>query len=395
MQRARRERYLEHLKSGMNFTQAAQAVGVSKRTGKVWRNGRTRSGGRDERASVDRYSGGMDEPKKVDGYHLSQDERIEIADMLRQGRSLRQIAARLGRSPSTISREVRGNTGPTGEYGPHRAQQTGSVRLRRPKPAKIASNPALRAIVRGKLDARWSPEQISGWLRGEFPDNGGMRVCHETIYRAIYVQARGELRRDVAKCLRTGRAKRRPQGDTASRRPRFREPMAMVSERPAEVADRAVPGHREGDLICGAASRSAIGALVERTTRFCILPRLPDGHGAEQVQQAIIRKMGRLPEPVRNSLTWDQGAELALHEGITAALDMDVYFCDPHSPWQRGTNESTNGLLRRYFPKGTDLSVYPEAYLDAVAEELNDRPRKTLGFKKPSEEFVRLIEAAA
>ena len=392
MQRARRGRYLEHLKSGMSFTQAARAVGVSKRTGKVWRNGRTRSGGRDERASVDWYSGGMDEPKKVDGYYLSQDERIEIADMLRQGRSLRQIADRLGRSPSTISREVRGNAGPTGEYGPYRAQQMSSARLRRPKPAKIASSPALRALVQGKLDARWSPEQISGWLKAEFPDNGGMRVCHETIYQAIYVQARGELRRDVAKCLRTGRAKRRPQGDTASRRPRFREPMVMVSERPAEVEDRAVPGHWVGDLICGAANRSAIGTLVERTTRFCILLHLPDGHGAEQVQQAIIKKMGRLPGLMRNSLTWDQGAELALHKRVSTALGMDVYFCDPHSPWQRGTNENTNGLLRQYFPKGTDLSVYPEAYLDAVAEELNDRPRKTLGFRKPSEEFVRLIE---
>lgn len=222
-----------------------------------------------------------------------------------------------------------------------------------------------------------------------------MSACHETIYQAIYVQARGELRRDVARCLRSGRARRRPRGDAASRRPRFREPMVMISERPAEAEDRAVPGHWEGDLITGAANKSAIGTLVERTTRFTMLLHLPDGHSSEQVQEAIVKKMGRLPELMRNSLTWDQGSELALHGRISAALDMDVYFCDPHSPWQRGTNENTNGLLRQYFPKGTDLSVYPERYLDAVAEELNDRPRKTLGFKKPSEEFVRLIEGAA
>lgn len=395
MQRARRGRYLEHLRNGMDLAQAAKAVGVSKRTGKVWRNGRTRSSGRDERALVDWYSGDMEKPKRVDGYYLSQDERIEIADMLRRGHSMRQIAERLGRSPSTISREVRANAGPTGEYGPYRAQQMSSDRLRRPKPAKIASNPELRALVQERLDARWSPEQISGWLRSEFPGDGGMNVCHETIYQAIYVQARGELRRDVARCLRSGRARRRPRGDAASRRPRFREPMVMISERPAEAEDRAVPGHWEGDLITGAANKSAIGTLVERTTRFTMLLHLPDGHSSEQVQEAIVKKMGRLPELMRNSLTWDQGSELALHGRISAALDMDVYFCDPHSPWQRGTNENTNGLLRQYFPKGTDLSVYPERYLDAVAEELNDRPRKTLGFKKPSEEFVRLIEGAA
>ena len=395
MQEARRRKYLELVSGGTNFTRAAEAVGVSKRTGKVWRNGRTRSTGRNERALVDWYRGDMEEPKKIDGYYLSQDERIAIADGLRAGESIRTIAARLGRSPSTVSREVRSNAGPTGGYGPYRAQQMSSARLRRPKPAKIASNPELRALIQERLDARWSPEQISGWLRAEFPHNEGMNVCHETIYQAIYVQARGELRRDVAKCLRQGRAKRRPRGDVAARRPRFREPMVMISERPAEVADRAVPGHWEGDLITGAANKSAIGTLVERTTRFCILLHLPDGHGAEQVQDAIVKKMARLPELMLNSLTWDQGSELARHKKIGAALGMQVYFCDPHSPWQRGTNENTNGLLRQYFPKGTDLSAYSEDYLDAVAEELNDRPRKTLGYRKPSEEFVRLIEAAA
>ena len=212
-----------------------------------------------------------------------------------------------------------------------------------------------------------------------------MHVCAETIYQAIYVQAKGELKKDVIKALRSGRAQRRPHGQTDSRKPRFREPMIMISERPAEVEDRAIPGHWEGDLICSAANKSAIGTLVERSTRFTILLHLPDGHDAKHVQQAVIRKMQYLPKLLRNSLTWDQGSELALHKRISTTLDMQVYFRDPHSPWQRGTNENTNGLLRQYFPKGTDLSAYPEDHLDAVAEELNDRPRKTLGYRKPSE----------
>ena len=206
------------------------------------------------------------------------------------------------------------------------------------------------------------------------------------------MQSKGQLKRDIEAKLRSGRASRRPRSAADGRKPRFRDPMVMIGERPAEVEDRAVPGHWEGDLITGAANKSAIGTLVERTTRFAILLHLPDGHGAEQVQDAIVRKMARLPELMLNSLTWDQGSELARHKKIGAALDMQVYFCDPHSPWQRGTNENTNGLLRQHFPKGTDLSVCPEGYLDAVAEELNDRPRKTLGFMKPSELFLKLMD---
>ncbi|WP_220269977.1 IS30 family transposase, partial [Slackia isoflavoniconvertens] len=200
--------------------------------------------------------------------------------------------------------------------------------------------------------------------------------------------------RDIEAKLRSGRASRRPRSAADGRKPRFRDPMVMIGERPAEVEDRAVPGHWEGGLITGAANKSAIGTLVERATRFTMLLHLPDGHGAEQVQDAIVRKMARLPELMLNSLTWDQGSELARHKKIGAALDMQVYFCDPHSPWQRGTNENTNGLLRQYFPKGTDLSVCPEGHLDAVAEELNDRPRKTLGFMKPSELFLKLIDGS-
>lgn len=243
------------------------------------------------------------------------------------------------------------------------------------------------------LRRHWSPEQISGRPKAMFPDNGDMHANVETIHQATYLQARGGLRQELKRAMRQGRTTRGPQGGQG-RKPRFREPMVMISERPPEIEDRAVPGHREGDLITGSRNQSAIGTLVERTTRFTILLHLPHGHDAEHVQRAIIDKMQGLPELLRNSLTWDQGAELALRKRIGASLDMAVYFCDPHSPWQRGTNENTNGLPRQYFPKGTDLSVHPEDYLDAVAEELNDRPRKTLGFMKPSEKIIELLDAA-
>ena len=379
----------------MNFTQAAHAVGVSKRTGKVWRNGRTRSTGRNERPLVDRYAGRMGLER--DGQagtrrHLSEDERIEIADLVQAGEGVRAIARRLGRSPSTISRELRRNAHPRdGVYRPRRAHQIARSRRPRPKPRKIRPGTALYDYVAAGLEHHWSPEQISRRMLLDFSDNEAMRACHETIYQAIYVQGRGELRKDLVKALRKGHAARRPRNDGQCRRPRFREPMVMISERPDDVADRAVPGHWEGDLICGTANRSAIGTLVERTTRYTLLLALPDGHNAEHVQQAIIDKMGRLPRPLLNSLIWDQGGELALHRRITAALDMQVYFCDPHSPWQRSTNENTNGLLRQYFPKGTDLSGYSQDYLDAVADELNDRPRKTLDWAKPAERIIELF----
>lgn len=395
-QAARREHYLALMATGLNSTAAARMVGVSKRTGKVWRNGRTRTSGRNEAPAVDWYRGDMPTPKPVDGRYLNQDERLTIADGIRAGDSLRAIARRLGRNVSTISREITANRHPvTGRYEPHRAQQLSTARLARPKASKIAANPDLLAAIREKLIAHWSPEQISAWLKAAFPDNEAMRAAPETIYQAIYVQAKGELKLDVKQALRTGRAKRRPQGQAGERKPRFREPMVMISQRPAEVADRAIPGHWEGDLIIGANSQSAIGTLVERSTRFAILLHLPDRHDAETVQNAIVAKLQHLPKLLRNSLTWDQGSELAHHANIKAALDMDVYFCDPHSPWQRGTNENTNGLLRQYFPKGTDLSQFTEAYLDAVADELNDRPRKTLGWSKPSEKILELITPAA
>jgi len=236
-----------------------------------------------------------------------------------------------------------------------------------------------------------SPEQISHRLVKDFPDDQGMRVSHETIYQALYFQARGGLKREVAQALRSGRTRRKPHRSPDQRTHRFIDPMIMISERPAEIEDRAVPGHWEGDLIVGAHSKSAIGTVVERTTRFVMLLHLPDDHGALAVQEAIVAKMAALPAILRKTLTWDQGSEMANHIAIAAAAQLDIYFCDPHSPWQRGTNENTNGLLRQYFAKGTDLSVFPADYLDYVATKLNTRPRKTLGWKTPAEALDELL----
>ena len=357
---------------GMNFTRAAHAVGVSKRAGKVWCDGRTRATGRNERASMDRHRSAMDKPKRIHARHLNQEERIPIADRPRPGDSIRAIARPPGRDPGTVGREAERNGNPgTGDCEPCRARQKAADRPKRPKPRKAADGTPLRAGIPAGLRRHWSPERISGRPKAMFPDNGDMRASVETIC----LQAGGGLKQEPKRAVGQGRTARRPQGGQG-RKPRFREPMVMISERPPEIEDRAVPGHWEGDLITGSRNKSAIGTLVERTTRFTILPHLPDGHDAEHARQAIIDKMQHLPKLLRNSLTWDQGAELALHKRIGASLDMAVYFCDPHSPWQRGTNENTNGLLRQYFPKGTDPSVYPEDHLDAVAEELNDRPRK-------------------
>lgn len=393
MQAVRRQRYVELLDQGLNFTQAAHAVGVSKRTGKVWRNGRTRATGRNEKPLVHWYPKDV-EPKQqaLSGRYLDEYERLLIADLKRDGKSLRAIASRLGRSVSTISRELRRNAQDDGDYLPHVAHRQAARRARRPKERKLQEGTPLYEYVLAGLRKHWSPEEISHRLRQDYPDNGAMRVCHETIYQAIYVQPKGELRKMLSTALRKGRAVRVPRNGRKERQ-RFREPMVMISQRPPEVADRAIPGHWEGDLICGANNRSAIATLVERSTRYTILCALPDGHDAEHVQDAIITKMRTLPAPLLNSLTWDQGVELALHRKISAATGMDVYFCDPHSPWQRGTNENTNGLLRQYFPKGTDLSVYSQEYLDAVADELNDRPRKTLDWDKPAERIIELLNS--
>jgi IS30 family transposase len=317
---------------------------------------------------------------------LSTVEREEISRGLRAGESLRQIAARLNRAPSTVSREVGANGGRR-QYRAWRAEARAVRRARRPRLAKLARNPSLRQSVERLLGARWSPQQIAWQLRQDHPDQPEMWVSHETIYQSLFVQGRGALRAELTRCLRTGRARRRPQGRLSHHIP----DMVLISERPAEVDDRAVPGHWEGDLIIGRASRSAIGTLVERQTRFVMLVALPHGRTAEAVRVALAERILALPVELRRSLTWDRGTEMAEHVRFTIDTGVQVYFCDPHSPWQRGSNENTNGLLRQYFPKGTDLSAHSQAHLDAVARELNGRPRQTLGWLKPSEALAKVL----
>lgn len=381
--------------------------------------------------------------KPLSGRYLSFAEREEIAILHAQGQGVRAIARQLDRPPCTISRELRRNAARrhgAPEYRATTAQWRADQSARRPKPAKLAINPILRDYVQDRLAGMiatpdgmrlvgpkvvwkgrravhrqnrrwataWSPEQISRRLRLDFPEDEMMRISHEAIYQALYVQGRGALRRELSACLRTGRALRMPRVRTRRQGRSFVSSEIMISQRPAEAADRAVPGHWEGDLIMGLGS-SAIGTLVERTTRFTMLlhlPRVTDhgreagerpalaGHGAEAVCDAITRAIFTMPEQLRRSLTWDQGAELAQHARLTIDADLQVYFCDPHSPWQRGTNENTNGLLRQYFPKGTDLSAHSADDLEAVALALNTRPRKTLGWKTPAETLDELFRVS-
>jgi len=328
------------------------------------------------------------------GRYLCATERETIALAHAAGQGVRDIARTLGRNASTISRELKRNSSVRRPvtYRPLLAQHKAEVRAARRKLSRLATNQRLHDEVDRRLQRRDSPEQIARRLPLDFPDEPEMWVSHETIYQALYIQGRGALRRELTACLRTGRAVRKPRRRADGRRERIKDKV-MIAERPAEVEDRAVPGHWEGDLIIGAGSASAIGTLVERTTRFTMLLHLPDDHGAEAVSAAIIEEMTRLPEHLRRSLTWDQGIELANHMQITVAADLPIFFCDPHSPWQRGTNENTNGLLRQYFAKGTDLSGYPRAYLDYVAAELNSRPRKTLDWRTPAEALAELLQS--
>lgn len=325
---------------------------------------------------------------------LSLAEREQIADLRRDGQSLRAIGRALGRNASTIKREIDRNATANGPYQPHTAHRHAATRRPRPRDAKLAAAGALRTYVAERLRERWSPEQISQTLPVVFPDDATMRVSTETIYQAIYVQARGGLKREVVAALRSGRTRRTPHRSSEHRTHRFVEPMVMISERPAEVADRAVPGHWEGDLILGAGNRSAILTLVERRTRYVLLGHLPAGHTAEAVRDVLVSVIGTLPVHLRASLTWDQGAEMAEHRAFSIATNVPVYFCDPASPWQRGTNENTNGLLRQYFPKGTDLSVHTPAELERVAHQLNQRPRKTLSWATPAQRLQRLIDSS-
>ena len=432
-QRENRRRFWAAIALGRSSEAAAIELGVSQAVGARWF----------------REAGGM--PPKIfapsskppSERYLSFAEREEIALLRAQGCGVRETARRLGRDASTISRELRRNAATRGgglEYRATTAQWHAERAARRPKRAKLAENAVLRQYVQDRLAGEvvgpggaavcgpvvpwkgrrhgprqhrrwaraWSPEQIARRLPLDFPDDETMRISHEAIYQALYVQGRGALRRELTACLRTGRALRVPRA--RSRGQSHVSPEIMISERPAEVADRAVPGHWEGDLILGLGS-SAIGTLVERTTRFTMLlhlPRMPGhgdgervkngpalaGHGAAAVRDAITRTITTLPEQLRRSLTWDQGAELSQHAQLRIDTGVQVYFCDPHSPWQRGTNENTNGLLRQYFPKGTDLSAHSAEALAAVAATLNGRPRRALGWRTPTEAFDELLRSA-
>jgi transposase, IS30 family len=387
-----RAAYFQLMQRGLSSREACRIVGIDVRTGKKWRNGQ-HSPGIGKKAVPPIY---REAPPSGPFRYLREDDRILIADRLREKTTVRAIAVELGRSPSTVSREIRRNRHPVnGQYRPHAAQARADARRPRPKTSKIVGSPELHQVVQHHLGRKRSPEQIAALLRRDFRDRPEMHVVHETIYQALYVQGRGALRRELAQALRTGRTMRKPRRQTQRRQPRFTHPMVMISERPAEAQDRAVPGHWEGDLILGKDSASAIGTLVERATRFVMLVHLPAGRTAEAVRDALIDTVADLPAHLKRSLTWDQGCEMAAHHAFSIATDIPVYFCDPASPWQRGSNENTNGLLRQYFPKGTDLAAHTRDHLNAVAAELNDRPRKTLGWETPAERLSKLLATAS
>ena len=319
--------------------------------------------------------------------HLSASDREEILLGLQRRESMSEIARGLGKAPSTVTREVKANGG-RDAYRVWPAHLRARECTLRPKPAKLTKGP-LRDKVTMWLKELWSPEEIANRLRLDYPDDRAMRVSHETIYQSLYVQGRGELRRELARCLRSGRAKRRPQGRVKKSGPVAN--MVMISERPAEVEDRCVPGHWEGDLIIGKGDASAVGTLVERTTRFVLLLHLEGDHGALAVEAAMRKAIATLPKELMRSVTWDQGSEMASHLNFTIATGVPIYFCDPHSPWQRGSNENTNGLLRQYMPKGTDLSKFSATDLAEIQRSLNGRPRKTLGYMMPKEKLAELV----
>jgi IS30 family transposase len=316
-------------------------------------------------------------------------EREEISRSVATGQSIRSVAARLGRAPSTISREIMRNGGQEC-YRANQADQAAWDRAHRPKTCRLVEDRTLAHIVAGKLQLLWSPEQIAGWLKHTYPDDEAFQVSHETIYRSLYIQARGALKKELLQHLRRTRAMRRSRHHTQKTddHGRIRDTVS-ISERPATVEDRAVPGHWEGDLLCGTNS-SQIATLVERHTRYVMLVKVAS-KDSETVTDALIKNARKLPQELYKTLTWDRGSEMADHKRFTLATDIKVYFCDPHNPWQRGTNENTNGLLRQYFPKGTDISAYSQAHLNAVARRLNSRPRKTLNYETPAERFGQSV----
>lgn len=337
-----------------------------------------------------RTSGGISPPPRCRRpQSLTLRERTEISRRISANESIRAIASALGRSPSTVSREVARNGGRE-RYCAETAEAAGQERARRPKPCKLALNGQLRRIVARKLGQKWSPEQIAGWLRRTYPDDESLQVSHETIYRTLYIQARGALKKELLQHLRSRRLMRHSRYATTKGQPRGQIIDAVsISERPPEVEDRAVPGHWEGDLICGT-QNTHVATLVERHSRYTILVKL-HGKDTTTVVSALIRQMRNLPEELRQSLTWDRGPEMAQHKRFTVATDLQVYFCDPQSPWQRGSNENTNRLLRQYLPKGTDLSVHSQADLNKIARQLNTRPRKTLGFITPADKLQESV----
>jgi IS30 family transposase len=331
----------------------------------------------------------------VPGPRLDVTEREQVLVGIKLEEKAREIARRLGRSASTISREITAGGG-RARYLATRAHEQARERAKRPKPGALARRPWLIELVTAELEAGWSPQQIAQRLRLQYPDDPRWWVSHEAIYQALYLQGRGELRRELTEALRTGRTRRYPKGAKPGRgsKGKIVDPVP-ITERPAEAADRAVPGHWEGDLILGRNNRSQVGVLVERTTRFVVLLHLPADRRAETVRDAIAAKITELPAALRRSLTWDQGKEMARHHSFTVATGVPVYFCDPHSPWQRGTAENTNGLLRQYLPRSEDLSRYSAAQLDAIADSLNTRPRQTLGWLFPSEAYAAAVATTA
>jgi transposase, IS30 family len=368
---------LDHLAAGMNPSQASRAAGVSLAFA----------------YGLHHKMGGVYRPPGVtySARYLDREERYELARLREAGLSVRQVAARLGRAPSTVCRELARNADPrTGGYQPERAHRLAWERQRRPKPSKLARNPVLRGEVQKMLTRRYSPEQASGRLQVDYPDDPAMRVSHETIYQSIYLYPRGGLKRELQVHLRSGRGTRQRRGRRETRGKIIGA--VPIGQRPPEASGRLVPGHHEGDLVMGsAASNSAVGTIVERTTGYLTLLPLPHGHTADAVAGAVIARLSQYPGWFARTLTWDRGTEMARHARVTAETGVAVYFADPHAPWQRGSNENLNGLLREYLPKGTDLSIYTPAQLQDIEDQLNDRPRKRFGYHTPREQLAKLL----
>ena len=384
-----RVRYIELSRRGMNNAEICRLLGISRKTGSDWRNGYQK---KDPGTGVVRRYAPIAEVREsfVSARFLSEQERVTIADLRRTGSSIRSIAQATGRSPSTISRELRRNTGKAGRYRPFHAHTLARNRRSRARPGKLITNPALREEVQRLLNKRWSPGQISHELKMLFPADPSMQLVHETIYRDLYDYRGGGLTRASCTKLRTGRARRKPSRRMPTRRSRFAGDVLMIADRPFGPTDRADTGNWEGDLIMGRHNRSAIGTLVDRRSRKLILIHIDNTDRAGSPCRGLTAAFLALPEHQRRTLTWDQGSEMSRHTEMTKATGVDVYFCDPHSPWQRGSNENANGLLRNYFPKGSDLSIHTPKHLETVAAELNARPRQILNWDTPTALFARL-----